>query len=92
YPPGETELEAVFARITAPTPERRVTYKLLRPDFLVVTAETQAGKSYIRYAAGEAGLRGITLGYDKALAGEVDRLAIAIANSFVPFPDATPAP
>ncbi|MCJ2045450.1 serine protease [Methylobacterium sp. J-078] len=91
FSPGETGLEAVFARVTAPTPERRVTYKLLRPDFLVVTAETATGKSYIRYAAGEAGLRGVTLGYDKALAGEVDRLAIAIANSFVPFPDAVPA-
>ncbi|MDB5647387.1 MAG: Peptidoglycan-binding domain 1 protein [Methylobacterium sp.] len=91
YPPGETGLDAVFARITAPTPERRVTYKILRPDFLVVTAETATGKSYIRYAAGEAGLRGITLGYDKALAGEVDRLAIAVANSFVPFPGAVPA-
>ncbi|MCJ2034094.1 serine protease [Methylobacterium sp. J-068] len=91
-PPGETGLEAVFARITAPGPERRVTYKILRPDFLVVTAETGTGKSYIRYAAGEAGLRGIALGYDKALAGEVDRLAIAIANSFVPFPPASPGP
>ena len=90
-PAGETGLEAVFARVTAPSPDRRVTYKLLRPDFLVVTAETATGKSYIRYAAGEAGLRGLTLGYDKALAGEVDRLAIAIANSFVPFPDAAPA-
>ncbi|KQO65720.1 peptidoglycan-binding protein [Methylobacterium sp. Leaf88] len=91
YPPGETGLEAVFARITAPGPDRRVTYKLLRPDFLVVTAETGTGKSYIRYAAGEAGLRGLTLGYDKALSGEVDRLAIAIANSFVPFPETAPA-
>ncbi|MBY0259793.1 MAG: serine protease [Methylobacterium sp.] len=91
FAPGETGLEAVFARVTGPSPERRVTYKLLRPDFLVVTAETPTGKSYIRYAAGAAGLRGITLGYDKALAGEVDRLAIAIANSFVPFPDAVPA-
>ena len=68
-----------------------MTYKLLRPDFLVVTAETGTGKSYIRYAAGDAGLRGLTLGYDKALTGEVDRLAIAIANSFVPFPEAAPA-
>ncbi|KQP30778.1 peptidoglycan-binding protein [Methylobacterium sp. Leaf104] len=91
YAAGETGLEAVFARVTAPSPDRRVTYKLLRPDFLVVTAETGTGRSYIRYAAGEAGLRGLTLGYDKALAGEVDRLAIAIANSFVPFPEAAPA-
>ncbi|WP_244477007.1 serine protease [Methylobacterium sp. Leaf117] len=91
YPAGETGLEAVFARITAPSADRRITYKLLRPDFLVVTAETGTGRSYIRYAAGEAGLRGFTLGYDKALSGEVDRLSIAIANSFVPFADAAPA-
>ena len=91
FPPGETSLEAVFARITAPSPERRVTYKLQRPDFLVVTAETATGKSYIRYAAGETGVRGLTLGYDKALAETFDRLVIATANSFVPFPDAAPA-
>ncbi|MCJ2081454.1 peptidoglycan-binding protein [Methylobacterium sp. J-090] len=91
FPPGETSLEAVFARITAPSPERRVTYKLQRPDFLVVTAETATGKSYIRYAAGEMGVRGLTLGYDKALSETFDRLVIAIANSFVPFPDAAPA-
>ncbi|KQT89792.1 hypothetical protein ASG60_08925 [Methylobacterium sp. Leaf469] len=91
FAPGESSLEAMFARLTAPTPERRVTYKLQRPDFLVVTAETPAGKSYIRYAAGEAGLRGLTLGYDKALSETFDRLVIAIANSFVPFPDAAPA-
>jgi len=90
-PPGESSLDAVFARLTAPTPERRVTYKLQRPDFLVVTAETPSGKSYIRYAAGAAGLRGLTLGYDKGLAESFDRLVIAIANSFVPFPDAPPA-
>ncbi|SFG44509.1 serine protease [Methylobacterium gossipiicola] len=89
-PPGESSLEAVFARLTAPTPERRVTYKLQRPDFLVVTAETATGKSYIRYAAGAAGLRGLTLGYDKGLADSFDRLVIAIANSFVPFPEAAP--
>jgi len=91
FSPGETSLDAVFARLTAPTPERRVTYKLQRPDFLVVTAETATGKSYIRYAAGETGLRGLTLGYDKGLAETFDRVVIAIANSFVPFPNSAPA-
>jgi len=90
FAPGESSLEAVFARLTAPSPERRVTYKLQRPDFLVVTAETPTGKSYVRYGAGAAGLRGLTIGYDKALADTFDRLVIAIANSFVPFPDAAP--
>ncbi|KQP61611.1 hypothetical protein [Methylobacterium sp. Leaf108] len=91
FPPGETDLDAIFARITAPTPDRKVTYKLKRPDFLVVTAETAQGKSYIRYAAGAPGIRGFTIGYGKGAAAEVDRLVIAIANSFVPFEEAAPA-
>ncbi|KAB1075803.1 serine protease [Methylobacterium planeticum] len=88
FPPGETDLDALFERATAALNDRKVTYKLKRPDFIVVTAETAGGKSYIRYAAGPEGIRGFALGYDKALAGEIDRLVIAIANSFVPFPNA----
>ncbi|AWN35327.1 serine protease [Methylobacterium radiodurans] len=88
FPPEAASLDTLFERATAPTPDRRVTYKLKRPDFIVVTGETATGRSYIRYAAGPAGVRGFTLGYDSRLASEVDRLVIAVANSFVPFPDA----
>lgn len=94
FAPEETSLDALFARITAPGADRKVTYKIKRPDFLVVTGETATGKSYIRYAAAPGGVRGFTIGYDKALGPDLDRLVIAIANSFVPFPetaDAAPA-
>lgn len=91
FPSGETDLDALFTRITAPMPDRKVTYKIKRPDFLVVTAETAQGKSYIRYAAGAEGIRGFTIGYGRDAATEVDRLVIAIANSFVPFEAAAPA-
>ncbi|AWN50687.1 serine protease [Methylobacterium sp. 17Sr1-1] len=91
YAPGETDLDALFAQGAAATPERKVTYTLKRPDFTVVTGETAGGKFYIRHAAGPAGLRGFTLSYDKASAREMDRLVIAIANSFVPFPGEIPA-
>ncbi len=87
-PPGET-LEAVFEKATVPTPNnptRKITYKLLRPDFFVVTGETPTGKFYRRLAAGPSGLRGFSIGYDKALSGAVDKLVIAIASSFDPFP------
>jgi hypothetical protein len=87
-PPGET-LEAVFEKATAPTPNnpgRKITYKLLRPDFFVVTGETPTGKFYRRVAAGPAGLRGFSIGYEKALSATVDKLVIAIASSFEPFP------
>lgn len=93
FGPGETDLDALFARAVAPAADRKVTYKLKRPDFLVVTGETGTGKFYIRYASGLVGIRGFTLGYDKALGPEVDRLVIAIANSVVPFPEtAEPVP
>jgi len=85
---GET-LEAVYEKATAPTPNnpgRKITYKLLRPDFFVVTGETPTGKFYRRLASGPSGLRGFSIGYDKALAGTVDKLVIAIAASFEPFP------
>ncbi|PTM41051.1 trypsin-like peptidase domain-containing protein [Bosea sp. 124] len=87
-PQGET-LEAVYEKATAPTPNnpgRKITYKLLRPDFFVVTGETPTGKFYRRLAAGPSGLRGFSIGYDKALSGTVDKLVIAIASSFEPFP------
>ncbi|WP_156323430.1 trypsin-like peptidase domain-containing protein [Bosea sp. AAP35] len=87
-PPGET-LEAIYERAIAPTPNnpgRKLTYKLLRPDFFVITGETPTGKFYRRLAAGPAGLRGFSIGYDKALSGSVDKLVIAIASSFEPFP------
>lgn len=88
YPPGTETLDTLFEKAVAPLPNRKVTYKLRRPDAVVVTAETGTGLSYIRYAAGSAGVRGFLFGYDKALAPEVDRLVIAVANAFVPFPEA----
>lgn len=88
-PPGE-DLAASFERATAVNrnvPGRKITYKLLRPDFFVVTGETPTGKFYRRLAAGPEGTRGFSIGYDKALAQVVDRLVIAIAATFDPFPN-----
>lgn len=86
-PPGET-LEALFEKAVTVNPNspRKITYKLLRPDFFVVTGETPTGRFYRRLAAGPQGLRGFSIGYDKALAPTVDKLVIAIAGSFDPFP------
>nr|WP_183503605.1 peptidoglycan-binding protein [Methylobacterium brachythecii] len=92
YPAGSADLDGLFERATAVTPERKITYKVKKPDFLVVTGETPTGRFYIRHAAGAEGIRGFTMAYDKALTAEVDRLVIAVANSYLPFPEATPAP
>lgn len=90
YPPEAETLEGLFERANAPLNGRKVTYRLQRPDFVVVTAETATGLSYTRYAAGPQGIRGFLIGYDRALAGEVGRLVIAMANAFEPFPAAAP--
>ncbi|MBE7248201.1 MAG: serine protease, partial [Actinomycetospora chiangmaiensis] len=88
FPPGTETLDTLFEKATAPLPGRKVTYKLRRPDAVVITAETGPGLSYIRYASGPQGVRGFLFGYDRTLAPEVDRLVIAVANAFEPFPDA----
>jgi hypothetical protein len=86
-PVPEGGLQALYDRnLAIQTPGRQVTYKVIRPDFFVIAGETATGKFYTRYAAGEAGLRGFSIGYDKGLAKDVDRLVVAIANSFAPFP------
>lgn len=90
-PSGDT-IEALFEKATsAAVPGRKITYKLLRPDFFVVTGETPSGRFYRRLSSGPGGLRGFSIGYDKALAPSIDKLVIAIASSFEPFPTG-PAP
>ncbi|WP_306222590.1 serine protease [Bosea beijingensis] len=87
-PPGGEDLAAIYEKAIAVNPNspRKITYKLLRPDFFVVTGETPTGRFYRRLSAGPQGLRGFSIGYDKALAPTVDKLVIAIAASFEPFP------
>jgi peptidoglycan hydrolase-like protein with peptidoglycan-binding domain len=84
-PPNAT-LQLLYDRnVAIQAVGRVVTYKVLRPNFLVIAGETGTGKFYTRYDAGDAGIRGFSIGYDKALASQLDRLVVAIANSFDPF-------
>jgi Putative peptidoglycan binding domain len=91
-PVPEGGLHALYDRnLAIQTAGRQVTYKVIRSDFFVIAGETATGKFYTRYAAGDAGLRGFSIGYDKTLAKDLDRLVVAIANSFAPFPSAATA-
>lgn len=68
---------------------RKITYKLIRPDFFVITGETASGKFYRRVQSDGSGpLRGFSIGYDKTVAPAVDKMVIAIASGFEPFPKA----
>ena len=65
----EDTLENLFERGTSThVPGRKVTYKLLRPDFFVISGETLNGKFYRRLEKGPDGtLRGFSIGFDKRL-------------------------
>lgn len=95
----DDSLASLFEKGTdAKVQGRKITYKLIRPDFFVITGETATGKFYRRVQADQNGaLRGFSVGYDKAIAPSFDRMVIAIASSFEPFgkaaapkPDAKP--
>ena len=73
-----------------------MTYRLARPDFIVVTGETGDRKFYSRYAVtsppgGEPALRGFTLTYP-GRAPDLDRMVLAVAAAFDPLPPGPPAP
>lgn len=91
--PASEPLGALFERQIAVNPniQRRVTYKLLQPNFFVVAGETPGGKFFRRQASGPGGLRGFSVGYDKAVSATFDKVVTAIADSFEPFPTG-PAP
>src|SRR5206468_2556250 len=84
------DLAALYKVLSADSSKRKVAYKYLKPDgFFVTTGEEGDAKFYRRYAAapGEAGkLRGFAFLYPKARAAALDPIALAIANSFEPFP------
>jgi hypothetical protein len=93
-PPGALgSLAALYGKLSAEIPDRKITYKAIKADsFFVVAGEQGGRKFYLRYgvapaAAPDAGvLRGFEFAYPVAEASELDRVALAIANSFEPFP------
>jgi hypothetical protein len=85
------DLPAAFDRFIA-LPDRKITYKLLRPDFFVITGESGGSSFYIRFAANGSAMRGFTFKYPTAKQKQFDRYVIAAANTFVPFPDSVAEP
>eukprot|EP01037_Dinobryon_pediforme_P006567 gene6567-6636_t len=91
-PPDRADLAATFDRfVAANVVGRKVTYKLLRTDFFVVSGDTNGLKFYTRFAQTPNGLRGYTLTYNPAFSPDADRYAIALANSFEPVANGEPA-
>ena len=94
YGPDLGDLPALFDGLKDSTPNRKVTYRLLRPDFLVISGEIGRLTFYTRISrppADQPGpLRGYTFTYLTA-AKTIENVGIAIANSWSPV-SAVPAP
>jgi peptidoglycan hydrolase-like protein with peptidoglycan-binding domain len=89
---NEADPGKLYDKLKADGPDRKVTYKATKGDWFVVSGETGDAHFYTRYAKGTAAdgdeLRGYTFTYP-ADSVEFDRISVAIANSFEPFPGTT---
>lgn len=90
---SDDTLATLYARLSADAPNRKITYKAMKADaFFVIAGEEAGRKFYRRYAAGPGGaLRGFLFVYPVARGEDLDRVALAVANAFDPFPTG-PAP
>ncbi len=86
-----TDLARVFDLVRAEMPGRRITYSVLRPDWFVVADDLGGKRGYARFVRGPTDIRGFTFVLDAALGPELDRVVIATAGTFEPFPGSTPA-
>lgn len=67
-------------------PARRIEYSVVKPDFLV-TSGLQGGvkKFYTRAAIKDGEVRGMTVLYDLANEGTMERVVVAMSSAFAPF-------
>jgi len=93
---ADADLGALYTRLSAATPSRKIAYKAIRPDaFFVVSGQDGPVKFYTRFDKtpnASPQIRGFTFAYPASQTAYLDRIAIAIANSFEPFPESAGAP
>jgi Putative peptidoglycan binding domain len=87
---SDADLDALYARLSTPTPGRKFAYKAIKPDtFFVVSGQDGTSTFYTRFdknAAARPPVRGFTFAYPTARAAALDPVALAVANSFQAFP------
>jgi peptidoglycan hydrolase-like protein with peptidoglycan-binding domain len=92
----DADLTALYARLSAPTPTRKIAYKAIKPDvFFVVSGQEGPTKFYIRFDKNPTAIppiRGFTFAYPASQTGALEPVVIAVANSFEPFPESAGAP
>jgi hypothetical protein len=93
---ADADLGALYARLSAATSARKIAYKAIKPDaFFVVSGQDGPVKFYTRFDKNPNAtppIRGFTFAYPASQTAYLDRIAIAIANSFEPFPESAAGP
>jgi peptidoglycan hydrolase-like protein with peptidoglycan-binding domain len=93
---ADPDLGALYVRLAAATPSRRIAYKAIKPDaFFVISGQDGTSSFYTRFDKNPAAsppIRGFTFVYPTAQAPQLDRIALAVANSFDPFPEPAMTP
>jgi peptidoglycan hydrolase-like protein with peptidoglycan-binding domain len=93
---ADADLGALYTRLSAATPTRKIAYRAIKPDaFFAVSGQDGPVKFYTRFDKDQKAnppIRGFTFAYSASQTAYFDRVAIAIANSFEPFPESAPAP
>jgi hypothetical protein len=95
-PNDDADLGVLYTRLPTATPVRKIAYKAIKPDtFFVVSGQDGPVKFYTRFDKNPAGtppMRGFTFACSASQIAALDRIAIAVANSFEPFPESAGAP
>jgi hypothetical protein len=91
YAAGDEGFEALFNRLKAERPGRKVSYSLMRPDFFVIAGSVDGKSFYMRFLKTAQDSRGFVVGWDPALSPDFDRVSIAMAGSLTLEGAARPA-
>jgi peptidoglycan hydrolase-like protein with peptidoglycan-binding domain len=95
---GDAGLAKLYATLTADAPGRKIAFKISRPDYFVVSGEEAGRKVYERMAKAPGGwadptaVRGFRVAYPAAQSADFDKIVVALASSFEPFPNPASTP
>ncbi|MEA2951628.1 MAG: hypothetical protein QOF19_3663 [Alphaproteobacteria bacterium] len=78
-------LAAVFDQQRKEPLDRRVEFNVMRDDFFVISGLQGLKKFYLRAQIKEGEVRGITVLYDQAVEGTMEKIAAAVSSTFLPF-------
>src|SRR5215468_7555681 len=89
--PGTT-LAAVFEQQKKEPANRAVDYSVMRDGSFAVAGLQGLKRFYVRAYGRQNEVRGVTVMYDQAMQGIMDRVTVAMSSSFEPFPGALTTP